>query len=283
MIKAGSELRQRCYNHPHRRGTRQCFRCRRGMCDQCALEQSGQTICEHCQEELVALDELTHIPVKERVRRAGVGVRNWTIGLGILAVLAIPGYFVVKNLMSTPITPEEFARFRYAASGSFETPEGVMVLSTVLGGKVVSATSEQPEFPARRLIDEYYGSGFGGWRSADAAFPQEVVIQTSQPTRVEKVLLVNQPGEPPETGVREFEVLVSTESPDGPFRSIGRWTLQQGEEPQRFQFDAVPAAWVKVRVLSNYGGPYTSLAEFDAYLLPQGPFGAQTPVVPAKP
>ena len=34
-----------------------------------------------------------------------------------MGLLAVPGYFVVKNLMSTPITPEEFARFRYAAAG----------------------------------------------------------------------------------------------------------------------------------------------------------------------
>jgi hypothetical protein len=253
------------------------------MCDACVREQNGQPICEVCQQELATLEEITNIPVKERVRRAGIGFRNWMIGLAILGVLAVPGYFVVKNMMATPITPEEFARFRYAASGTFETAEGVMVYSTVLGGKIASATSEQPEFPAKRLIDEYYGTGFGGWRSADNNFPAEVVIEAPQPTRIEKLLVVNQPTEPPETGVREFEVLVSTESAEGPWRSIGRWTLEHGDEPQRFLIDpGVPATWVKLRVLSNYGGPYASLAEFDAYVLPRSPF-ATTPEPTTKP
>src|ERR1051325_4927551 len=186
MIHAAAEGRERCYNPPHRRATRKCFRCMRGMCDECALEWRGQTACAECIAELEELDRITHVPPRERVRRFGLSLRNFAVGLAIVAVLAVPASFVVKNLMSTPISPEEFARFRYAAAGSFETEEGVMILSTVLGSHVLSATSEQEGYPAKRLIDEYYGNGFSGWRSADATFPQEVVIEAAQPSRVEK-------------------------------------------------------------------------------------------------
>jgi len=277
MIRAASDVRQRCFNHPHRRATRQCPRCKRGMCEQCAGERGEGQLCELCQSEVEERERIEHPPMEERVRRAGHSLRNMLIGLAVVAVLAVPGYFVVKNLMATPISPEEFARFRYAAAGSFDTPEGTMVISTVLGGKVLSATSAQEGYPEKRLIDEYVGTGFPGWRSTDATVPQEIVIEPGQPTRVEKVILTQQPNEPPETFVREFEVQVATDSPDGPWRSVGRWTLSQSLDPQKFLFDAVQARWIKLRVLSNYGGPYSSLGEFDAYLLPQGPFAQATP------
>ena len=138
---------------------------------------------------------------------------------------------------------------------------------------MLSATSAEEGYPEKRLIDEYVGPGFPGWRSADATLPQEVVVEPGQPTRIEKVILTQQPTEPPETFVREFEVQVATASPEGPWRTIGRWTLDQRLDPQRFVFDAAEARYVKLRVLSNYGGPYASLGEFDAYVLPKGPFG----------
>ena len=35
--------------------------------------------------------------------------------------------------------------------------------------------------------------------------------------------------------------------------------------------------YIKLRVLSTYGGPYASLGEFDAFILPKGPFDQATP------
>jgi hypothetical protein len=255
--------------------------CKRGMCEECARERGEAQLCELCQSEVDERQRIEHPPIEERVRRAGHSLRNLLIGLAVVGVLAVPGYYVVKNLMSTPITPEEFARFRYAAAGSFETPEGVNTLSTVLGGRVLSATSAEEGYPERRLIDEYVGAGFPGWRSADASLPQEVVFQTAQPTRIEKLVLTQQPTEPIETRVREFEVQVATVSPDGPWRTIGRWTLEPDDEPQRFLIDpSAETVYIKLRVLSTNGGPYASLGEFDAYVLPKGPFGQASP--PAK-
>src|SRR5262245_39050823 len=104
MIRAASEIRQRCYNHPHRRATRQCPRCKRGMCGQCALERGDGLLCDLCQSEGEGRGRIEHRPIEERVRRAGHSLRNMLIGLAVVAVLAVPGYFVVKNLMATPIT-----------------------------------------------------------------------------------------------------------------------------------------------------------------------------------
>jgi hypothetical protein len=242
-----------------------------------------RTICERCQAELDEKHRIEHPPVEERVRRFTLSLRNGLILLAILGLLAIPGSYVVRNLTETPITPEEFARFRYAMAGSFETPEGTNITSTVLEAKVVMATDQTPDHEAKRLIDEYIGEGYGGYRTADATFPQEIVIQTGQRSRVEKLTFQQQPNEPSDTWTREVEVFVAVESADGPYASIGRFTLEQHADLQRFVLDTPhEVQWLKLRILSNYGGPYTSLGEFNAWILPRGAFGeAATP--PAKP
>jgi hypothetical protein len=215
-----------------------------------------------------------------------MSLRNTLILIAILGVLAIPGSQLVKYMVETPISPEEFARFRYAAGGTFDTPEGTNFTSTVLGAKVLSATSNQPGHEEKRLIDEYVGPGYGGYRTAEGGLPAEVVIQAANPTKVEKLNFQQQPDEPPETWAREVEVLASMESPDGPFVPIGRYTLEQTEEIQRFLLPGpTDVAWIQLRILSNYGGAYASLGEFNAFILPRGPFGMGTPQAtpPAKP
>ena len=85
---------------------------------------------------------------------------------------------------------------------------------------------------------------------------------------------------------RGFEVLFSTESPEGPYQSIGRYTLEQSEEIQRFLLPGpTDAAWIKLRILSSYGGAYAALGEFNAFVLPRGPLGMGTPQLtpPGKP
>ena len=154
----------------------------------------------------------------------------------------------------------------------------------MLSARALYATSSQPDHEERRLIAEYFGPAFPGWRSADAQFPQEVTFETGQATRFEKVLFAQHPLEPRDTDAREVEVLVSTIGPDGPYESVGRFTLIQIDEPQRFTFAPVAAHWIRLRVLSNNGGPYAALSEFGAYSIPRDPFGGTgTPRPAAKP
>ena len=286
MLRAASETRLRCTDHPHRRATRQCAHCKQGYCDECAARFGDGTICDRCQEELDEKRRIEHPPVEERVRRFGISLRNTLILVAILGVLAIPGSQLVKHMVETPISPEEFARFRYAAGGTFETPEGTNFTSTVLGAQVLSATSNQPGHEEKRLIDEYVGPGYGGYRTAEGGLPAEIVIQMANPTRIEKLNFQQHPAEPPETWAREVEVLASVESPDGPFQPIGRYTLEQTQEIQRFLLPTpANAAWLKLRILSSYGGAYASVGEFNAFVLPRGPMGMGTPQLtpPAKP
>ena len=269
-----TKQRFQCVNHPHRSGERMCARCKDRFCEACFPNTEPQAVCERCAQELADIEFALHPPLRERIRRASLSLRNAIIGLAVLALLAIPGYFVVRDLADIKLTPEEWARFKYAAAGTFQTPDGVMVYSTVLGGQVVSATSESPPNEARRLIDEYWGEGYPGWRSATADFPQEIVIAAPSPTRIERVILAQDPRAPEDSRAREVEILVSTTGPDREFTSVALLALLPDLEPQRFEIGPAPAVWIKLRVLSNFGSrEFASLHEFDSFYVPEGPGG----------
>lgn len=278
MLRAHLDARKRCYNHPHRETTLTCERCKTAFCEECLIEHDGARVCATCLRELEEA-KAAELTFKERVlqslRSLGTGLIVAVVAIGVLGGL----FFALRGLFDRPITPEELARFRYAVAGSFETDEGINVSSTVLGAKVVSWTSAAEGFPAKQLINEYFGPNVPPWRSADATFPQEIVVEFQDTSAVQKVNLVNSVSEPPETYVKDFEVLLSTEGPDRGFTSVGRFRMEQNSELQRFEFKPTPGRWIMLRILSNYGSQqYTSLDEFDSYVVPVNPAkGQQTP------
>ena len=169
------------------------------------------------------------------------------------------------------------ARVRYAAAGSFQTPEGINVNSTVLGATLVNWTSERKGFEASHVINEYAGPDYPGWRSADATFPQDLLVEQQNVASVQKVILTQQPNEPKDTWAKDFELQASTVGPDRGFVTIGRWQMAQVDGPQKFTFAPTQTKWLRLRILSNYGNAeYVSLAEFDAFVVPANPFGTPT-------
>lgn len=265
MLKSASEARYRCNLHPHRLAEKQCERCRTGLCGDCTRTYQGQILCEHCATEL----EQAYLAIptfRERILDQLITFRNAMIVVGIVAVVAFSAFYFLRPLMNQPITPEEFARFRYAASGGFTTPEGINANSTVLGAKIATATSERSGFEAKHVINEYTGPDYPGWRSSAATFPQDIVVQHEQNTTVAKVILNAQVNEPKETWVKQFEIAISSEGPDRGFVTVGQWEMAQTAGLQRFTFPTTEAKWIRLRILSNYGSSdYTSLNEFDAY------------------
>lgn len=283
MIKAYSEARNRCYLHPHRVADHRCDRCKTPLCHECVHAYRGQTLCDRCLEEL-KLIEASQPTLADRLRGFFTSLRNTIIVLAVIAVIGAGIFYAFRGVMNQPITPEQLARFRYAAAGTFQTPEGINVNSTVLGAKVVAFTSQRPGYEASHLINEYAGPDYPGWRSANATFPQDVVVEHQNVSTIQKVILTQQPNEPPETWAKDFEVQVSTEGPDRGFVTVGRWQLRQVDGPQRFTFPPVQSRWTRLRILSNYGSAdYTSLAEFDAYVVPASPFGTPTPAPGSAP
>ncbi|MBI2940644.1 MAG: hypothetical protein HYY04_09425 [Chloroflexi bacterium] len=279
MLKIHLEAKKRCYNHTHRLGERVCSRCKLSLCDECIGSYEGAEVCTACQRELEAAKAL--IPTfGERVRGSALSLVRGIIILAVLVGIGAAVFLFLRPRLDKPLTPEEWARLRYAASGSFETPDGIHVTSPILDGSVVRVTSEAPGYEAKNLINEFWMAGWPGWLSADAELPQEIVVRPRDATVVEKVLLANHPEEPEASWVKDFEVLVSNERPDAGWVSVGRWRLEPTAEPQRFTFEKRPARYIMLRILSRYGdSPYTSLAEFDVFLVPArlGGAPAETP------
>ncbi len=210
---------------------------------------------------------------KQRIIEALISLRNTLLAIAVILALIVGGYLLLKDQIAVQLTPEELARFRYAVGGSFNTPEGINASTTVLGAQIVSATSEQPGHDAKRVIDEYGGPDYAGWRSHDATFPQEIVVKLADNGGVDKVIFTNHPIESLDTYVKEFEVLLSAEGADGPWQLVGRWTAEQNSEVQRFTFQKTRAKYAMLRILSNYGSLYyTSLTTFEVYVTLVQPF-----------
>ncbi len=278
MLKAYSESRNRCYLHPHRPADRKCDRCKTGLCEECTHEYRGQYLCQHCVDELNFI-EASKPTVADRVYGMLRSLRNTLIVIAVIALVCGGIFLAFRNLMNQPITPEMMARFRYAAAGTFETPEGVNVNSTVLGARLVSFTSQRHGYEASHLINEYVGTSYPGWRSAAATFPQDIVVEQQQVSAISKVILTQQPDEPRDTWVKDFEIQASTEGPDRGFVTLGKWQLRQLDGPQRFTFPVAQSHWLRLRILSNYGSTdYTSLGEFDAYVVRSNPLAP--PITP---
>jgi hypothetical protein len=227
-------------------------------------------LCEHCRDEL-ELAAASKPTFRTRLRDNLIAFRNGAIVFAIVAAIGVGVFLIFRPLLSQPITPEEFARFRYAAAGGFQTPEGVDLNSTVLGAKVVASTSERPGYEVKHLINEYTAPEYPGWRSANATFPQDIVVQHDQDGTISKVILYQQTNEPTDSWAKDFEIDVSDTGPDQGFHSVGTWRLAQTSGPQKFTFTPASGKWVRLRILSNYGSTdYTSLDEFDAYAVPAG-------------
>jgi hypothetical protein len=274
-----------CYNHPHRQTALICDRCKVPYCAECLVDDDGTKRCANCRSEIAAA--IAAIPTfGDKLRAWGRSFLVGFIVLGVLGGIGFGLFTLYQDNFARPLTPEELARFRYAMTGSFETAEGVNVTSTVLGAKIVSATSDDPTSPAKSLINEYTGPGAPPWRSTSATFPQEVVISLENPSPIEKVILTNSSTESPDTFVRDFEVLVSATAPDSGFKSVGRFVLAPIADPQSFTFPLAQGSFVMLRVLSNQGSTaYTSLDEFNAYVIPDNPLGpprTPTPTLSAQ-
>ncbi len=217
--------------------------------------------------------------VADRIGGMLRSLRNTMIIISVIALICGGIFYAFRGLMDQPITPEMMARFRYAAAGTFETPEGVNVNSTVLGARLVFFTSQQHGYEATHLINEYVGTSYPGWRSASATFPQDIVVEQQNVSTISKVILTQQPDEPRDTWAKDFEIQASTQGPDRGFVTIGKWELRQVDGPQRFTFPVAQSRWLRLRILSNYGSrSYTSLGEFDAYVVRSNPLGP--PITP---
>lgn len=190
----------------------------------------------------------------------------------------------------TPATPQAGGPEAAAAA------RGLNVAAAALGGRIVSVTSEKDDASrsARTLID-----GFPviiddpadcepscGWvsreRTADsveahrANFPQDIVFGFYQGRRatVHAVVIDTtsfQHWYPLPHKPRQVEVWVSTTSPTEGFTRVAAAWLPARMGEHLIAFPPTPAAFVRLRVLSNYGARAVHLAEVKILEVPEGP------------
>lgn len=292
MLRAHLTDTKRCYLHPHRVVQTACARCKTPYCDDCletrdkglfariVQDDERQPLPLFCSRCIVEIEALTLIeahrkrPFWQRLWPSRAGLHRAALYLAVATVILVPLAFAVRNISETTVTPEELNRIRVGLRGGFRTPDGVNVVSEVFGGSFIRATApSQIDRGPSRLIDGWSTPEVPGWRSTDASLPQEMVFLLPQKTRINKATIRPHPSEPPATWVRDFEILISPESPDAGFVAVARGTLPTtGDMPAiSVIFPEVIARYVTLRVLSNHGSSeYTSIAEFEVYWSPTG-------------
>ena len=264
-----------CYNHPHRKTTERCDRCGTVYCAECLTARGKRRFCGHCATEYDAIQARRQRPLRQKLMDFAPSRASVLVSLFFFVLIVAVAGIVGRQLASITLEPEEAARVARAFRGTLQTTEGLNLVEAIVGGQVVAASSEREEGDhlAKRLVDGWADPQVPDWRAQGAGFPQEIVfaierhVLAGAQAYANTLTLQASDQSPPETWVREFRLLISTESADGPWEEVGAFTLAESPLLQRFTFEARPAWFVKLVILSNHGSSeYTSLAEVGVYL-----------------
>ena len=108
------------------------------------------------------------------------------------------------------------------------------------------------------------GIAFGETENRAEEFVFELAGQATQ--QISKVVIYNEGQGGRNLYSKDFQVLVATESSDDEsFRKIVSGTLEPWTGPQTFDFDSLPARFVKLIILSGYTPEFRELAEVEVY------------------
>ncbi len=177
---------------------------------------------------------------------------------GVAAIItAIAGLIAA---LSQEKHPQSLATSQSVITNTTESPSNtksdlpgsetvINLIGSSNGGKVVVATGKDW---TRTII------GSGHYEVLGGHTPEEAVLafKDNQPATFSsfKVLV----SAIRTSNLKEFELLVSNTSPDGPFQSIGKFATKnamQVDNPyQEFTFQPVKAKYLKIRLLSNHNG-----------------------------
>lgn len=129
-----------------------------------------------------------------------------------------------------------------------------------LGGTVLRYTSQSYRGEAVRLLSKHTDGK--GWRSADAKLPQEFTfcLRDDSQALIERLELNMASSADPASRPREVAVLLSSDSPTSGFSETARVQI-----PANAPNLTIPlgrkARFIKLRILENHGGKYTSLGK----------------------
>ena len=280
MIHGTLVERQLCPVHPNRRATHKCGRCMGRFCADCLEELDGRLLCERCHREVTALAKIrdeTRFTPRNLVRR----IFRKEVFIGAVVILAVAGAIgvFVSFFWRSAGTDVDFLlirRVRVGFTQSFDmSGEGFDFAEVLNEGKAsASSQSQEVDHELERLIDGLPDEPVPAWRSADAAFPIEIVLEASMPRPLAKLVLWSHLSEDTTTFIRDFEVWTSPVDPAvdrSKLELVGKFTAGKVTTAQRFLFDPpVPTLFTLVKVLSSYGSPaYISAAEIGLFSSPE--------------
>jgi hypothetical protein len=118
------------------------------------------------------------------------------------------------------------------------------------GAEVIKYTSQAgPQWPAARLIDE--PAAAGGWASADASLPQEIVVRLPASARF-NTLVFNLDGAPRAEWAKEVSVYAADPFPTmGGWRLVGSVRLEPTPGDQTFKVDQADGRFIRLLITST--------------------------------
>jgi Mg-chelatase subunit ChlD len=152
------------------------------------------------------------------------------------------------------------------------------VLARHMGARVEAFSSQYDTtmWAASRAID---GDPGVGWSSArGSTFPHEIVFSFlgQEPVLLTSVAINPHLSMYERQDAKDVEIWISTESATAGFVQVGKGVMRQESSFQAITFAPIQARYLKVRLLSNYGAQFTSVAEIQAF---EGRAANYTPLV----
>ena len=163
----------------------------------------------------------------------------------------------------------------------------VNLVAAANGGRIVAVSSEAldkngkviPQWSARNLIDGKYVVGnfvppdSYGWSSNAAPTPDHpewiiFAFKNDETRLINRIVIDPTTDDPPIIGrwVRDVELQVSTTTPNGPYKTIGRFIVVNRPIKQTFEFPPVEAKYVRLVIHSNHGSDKcVEMGEFEVY------------------
>jgi len=132
------------------------------------------------------------------------------------------------------------------------------------GAMIVRDPDKASLHPAYMMLDE---SPQHDWVSAEGrATNLAFVIELAERSAIDRVEFDTDSSELDTHAPKDLLIEMSDTSADAGFKQIAKLTLVAKKDGQTFSADAnVPGRWVKLTVLTNYGGGVTQIGEFRAF------------------
>lgn len=287
MSRAVAARPPTCEEHPHRGAVDHCDECRRRFCRHCLVRGKPQLLCRACwaaAPERERLRARRRHPVHGRldwVREHRASALAAGVIVGVLALLGASGAAQVLSPASRSQIGEAVIAVRRGAplpsgqagtpgpggasgpgTGTMPAPPRVPTLMGSLFGSASTIAESVPGVDPGALVDGQVGSDAPAWRSPVGFPAPELRLRARDDVAADRLLFAHSTAAPSETWARDVEVWIALTADGSDAVRLGQWTLDAVVEPQEFPFPPAQVTWVRVRVLSNYGGAdSSSLAE----------------------